>query len=218
MRNLMKLITIALMTALLICMVITCASADDKIYTSPVFKLPAERLQEAKQNMQQAEPEAETEPQEEPGEVTEPQEEPGEVTEPQEEPGEVTEPQEEPGEVTEPQEEPGEVTEPQEEPAEGTEPEAEPEILAGDTVQKKREVRIYSSQGEVVTEYEQIKLSSELIGFEGLTVTYQWQVDRGDGEGWVDVEGATRENHVFRATRETIQYSWRLIVNIVDGE
>ena len=117
MRNLMKLITIALMTALLICMVITCASADDKIYTSPVFKLPAERLQEAKQNMLNAEPEEETEPQEEPGEVTEPQEEPGEVTEPQEDPGEVTEPQEDPGEVTEPHEEPGESTEPEAEPA-----------------------------------------------------------------------------------------------------
>ena len=129
--------------------------------------------------------------------------EPDEGTEPEEADPQETEPQETEPQATEPQEAEPQATEPQDvtEPGEENEPEAEPE-----------------TQGAVVTEYEQIKLSSELIGFEGLTVTYQWQVDRGDGEGWVDVEGATRENHVFRATRETIQYSWRLIVNIVDDE
>ena len=214
MRNLMKLITIALMTALLICLVITSATADDKIYTSPVFKLPADRLAEMKDKMQDEEIEAE------PDEGTEPEEADPQGTEPQETEPQATEPQEAEPQETEPQETEPQATEPQDvtEPGEENEPEAEPETLAGDTVQQKREVRIYSSQGAVVTEYEQIKLSSELIGFEGLTVTYQWQVDRGDGEGWVDVEGATRENHVFRATRETIQYSWRLIVNIVDDE
>ena len=77
-----------------------------------------------------------------------------------------------------------------------------------------REVRIYSSRREVVTEGDIIELTSELIGFDGLEVTYQWQVDRNDGEGWTDVEGATRAKYMFIANRETILYSWRLIVKV----
>ena len=49
MRNLMKLIAITAMTALLLFALITCASADEKIYTSPVFKLPQERLEQAEE-------------------------------------------------------------------------------------------------------------------------------------------------------------------------
>ena len=45
MKNLMKLIVITALTALLLCMVITCASADEKIYTSPVFRLPKDKLE-----------------------------------------------------------------------------------------------------------------------------------------------------------------------------
>ena len=43
-----------------------------------------------------------------------------------------------------------------------------------------------------------------------------WQVDRGDGLGWVDVEGANKWKHEFVANEETIKYSWRLIVNVID--
>ena len=82
---------------------------------------------------------------------------------------------------------------------------------------QKREVIISSSQKEIVTEGDQITLSSELRGFDDdEQVTYQWQVDRGDGNGWQDVEGATKDKHVFIADRTTIRYSWRLIVNVID--
>ena len=77
-----------------------------------------------------------------------------------------------------------------------------------------RYVRIYTSQGEVVTDGEIINLTSELIGFDGLDVTYQWQCDKNDGVGWFDIEGANRDRFTFIANKETIQYSWRLIVNI----
>ena len=73
---------------------------------------------------------------------------------------------------------------------------------------------IFSSQGDVVTEGEIIYLTSVLKGFDGLDVTYQWQVDRDDGKGWVDVEGATRDRHMFVASKETIKYSWRLLVRV----
>ena len=44
MRKLMKLIVITALTALLFCALITCAAADEKIYTSPTFTLPTDRL------------------------------------------------------------------------------------------------------------------------------------------------------------------------------
>lgn len=167
MKNLWKLIVIATMTALLICVAMTCASADERIYTSPVFKLPADRVVEW----------AENQPDEEPPEV---------------------EPQT--GE-----DEPDET-----EPAETAEPVGD----SGSSATTERRVRIFSSQGDVVTEGEIIYLTSSLEGFDGLDVTFQWQVDRGDGKGWVDVEGANRSKHMFVASKETIQYSWRLIVNV----
>ena len=75
-----------------------------------------------------------------------------------------------------------------------------------------RQVLISSNRKDVVIEGEIIDLYSELIGFDGVQVYYQWQVDRGDGAGWVDVEGATEPNHSFVARKDTILYSWRLTI------
>ena len=241
MRNLMKLIAITAMAVMLLFAMITFASADEKIYTSPVFRLPRERLEQAEEILEAQDQESEPEESEEPGEEPEGTEaEPGEGVEPEEgtEPGEGTEPEEgtEPKEVTEPEEgtEPKEGTEPEEvtEPEEGTEPEdgelpdddedfEELEESAGAVTEQparqKREVIIKSSQGAVVSEGEVITLTSELRGFgDDEQVTYQWQVDRGDGNGWVDVSGGDRSKYIFIADKETITYSWRLIVNVID--
>jgi len=173
MRNLMKLIVITALAALLICAAMTCAMADEQIYTSPAFKLPVDRLE--------AEEWAEGQPEETtPEEVTDGNPEEGEDLPDQ--------PTQAPDGET--------VVEPEEE--------GKPQ----------RYVRIYSSQGDVVTEGEIINLTSELIGFDGAEYTLQWQCDKGDGEGWNDVEGATRGSLTFIASRETIKYSWRLLVNI----
>jgi hypothetical protein len=84
--------------------------------------------------------------------------------------------------------------------------------LDDDAGEMVRMVKVHSSQKPKMREGDPIYLTSELIGFDGVEVFYQWQVDRGDGLGWVDVKGATGSTHTFIATRETIQYSWRLIV------
>lgn len=169
MKNLMKLIVITAVTALLLCTVITCASADEKIYTSPVFKLPAEKLEDW----------AESQP---------------DVPETEEEP-------EADDETADPQEETGE--------------EATDE--SGETAEARREVKISTTQGKVVKKNEFITLSSRLIGIDKSEVTsYQWQVDRGDGLGWVDIEGANSDKYIYTATAETISYKWRLIVNVKD--
>ena len=187
MRNLMKLIAIMAMTALLLFALTTCAAADEKIYTSPVFKLPPERLTQAEEII---EAQAENEPEaDEPEEAEDPEGEPAEEPTEDFDEGEGLE---DGGDFADLEDDAGEL-----------EPEA-----------PQRQVIIKSSQGEIVTEGDQIVLTSELVGFGDEPVTYQWQVDRGDGQGWVDVEGATRYKHTFIANKETIQYSWRLIVNI----
>ena len=73
-------------------------------------------------------------------------------------------------------------------------------------------------QGDkVVKKNDFITLSSKLVGIDKDEVTsYQWQVDRGEGNGWEDVDGATKDKHVFIADRTTIRYSWRLIVNVIE--
>ena len=195
MKNQKKLIVIVTMTALLICAVMmSCALADEKIYTSPTFKLPAEKIMEWVE---------ETQPEEEVPEEGQTEETPAE-----EEP-------EDDWLDEDPRE--GESDGPAAEiPAEGNEAQGEEGDVVGEVKAPERTVTIRSSQGDVVTEGEIIYLTSKLTGFDGLDIAYQWQVDRGDGAGWVNVEGANRSKHMFVADRETIKYSWRLIVNVMD--
>ena len=196
MKNQTKLIVIVTMIALLMCVVISLAVADEKIYTSPTFKLPADQIKEWAEEQPEGEVPEEVSPEEGTPEEGAPEE----------------------GEPEEEWPEDGRVEDEAETPAEGTEAQSEEGNVVGETVQPERSVQIRSSQGDVVTEGEIIYLTSKLKGFDGLDIAYQWQVDRGDGEGWVDVEGANRPKHMFVADRETIQYSWRLVVSILDEE
>ena len=257
MKNQTKLIVIVTMIALLMCAVFSFAIADEKIYTSPTFKLPADQIKEWVETQDEEPAPEEGTPAEGTSEEGTPEEGTPEEGEPEEDdwgedareedsldyipegalpasstesetPAEGTEPEgETPAEGTEPEgeipaegtegETPAEGTEPEGEiPAEGTEAQSEEGNLVGETVQPERSVQIRSSQGDVVTEGEIIYLTSKLKGFDGLDIAYQWQVDRGDGQGWVDVEGANRSKHMFVADKETITYSWRLIVTILD--
>ena len=177
MKKTIKLIAILTIMAVLVGLV-ALAVADDKIYTSPTFKLPKNRIVEP----------------EEP-----------EVTE---EPGTEPEGTEEPGTEPEGTEEPG--TEP-----EGTEPEGTEEPEAPAEVERK--VMIYSTRKDVVTEGDIIELTGALIGFDDVpdeAISFQWEVDRNDGAGWVAVEGATKWYYKFIANKETILYNWRLTVTV----
>lgn len=72
-------------------------------------------------------------------------------------------------------------------------------------------VNVYSDMGSVVREGDVITLTGELVGFDGLDVSLQWQYD--DGFFWNDVPGATGLTHSFEATPATVNYSWRLSVS-----
>ena len=126
-----------------------------------------------------------------------------------------------------------EATEATDQPAEGTKAEEAPEAeedegfeapepeegeetapTAEPTPEIEKKVIIHSSRKEVVTEGERIYLTSELIGFDGLNVLYQWQADRGNG--WENVENANGPTYSFIATKQTIKYTWRLVVGYDD--
>ena len=160
MKKSTKLIAMLTVIALLATMAAT-ALADDKLYTSTVFSIPKERVEEDLSQIEMPEPR-------------------------QEEEGAEPEPEE----VFE--------DEPEEKTTEG---------------KTQRKVLIKSSRGDTVVEGEIITLKSKLVGFDDVEVQYQWQVDRGDGEGWVDVEGATGPEHSFVARKDTILYSWRLTIS-----
>ena len=150
---------IAMLTVIaLVATMAAAALADDKLYTSQVFSIPKERVEEDLSQIEMPEPQKEEEP--------------------------------EPEEVFE--------DEPEEKTNEG---------------KTQRKVLIKSSRGDTVIEGEIITLKSKLVGFDGVEVHYQWQVDRGDGEGWVDVEGATGPEHSFVARKDTLLYSWRLTIS-----
>ncbi len=196
MKKTMKLIAmltvITLLTGLL-----AVAIADDKIYTSPTFKIPKDRV------VVLPDPEPETSIEE----GTEPEGQPAEEQPAEEQPGEEPAPETPAEEGTEPAEQPGE------EPA--AEKPAETENKpAEEPAPVERKVLITSSRKDTVIRDQFITLYSELVGFEGLEPHYQWQVDRGDGNGWVDVEGATGATHSFVARPDTILYNWRLIVTV----
>ena len=213
MKNQKKLIVIATIIALLICAALmSCAMADERIYTSPTFKLPAEKIQEWTESQSEEEVPAE----EQPAEVKPEEETIPEWEDPDYDPREEESDPETPAEVTE-GETPAEVSE-GETPAETVEGENGTVVAEAETKAPERTVTIRSSQGDVVTEGEIIYLTSKLKGFDGLDIAYQWQVDRGDGQGWVDVEGANRSKHMFVADKETITYSWRLIVTVMGEE
>jgi len=226
MKNLKRMIAIVTMVALLLLAAMTCAMADEKIYTSPVFKLPKDKIQQWMETL--PDENAPEEPAQEtpaPAEGEEPPAQPAESEEPAVQPAEGEEPAAAPAEGVETTTAPAEGEEVAATPAEGEEPAAEPtegeaaaepdgQEAPAEPAEPERKVSIFSSQGDVVTEGEIIYLTSVLEGFDGLEVTFQWQVDRDDGNGWVDVEGATRDRHMFVASKETIRYSWRLVVNV----
>ena len=182
----MKLIAITAVTALLLFALISCACADEKIYTSPAFTLPLERLMKAEEILDAQEQAAALAALQETAEPGEESQNPEGTENPDEDEG-----------FEELDEDAGEMIEDEETPL--------------------RQVIITSNQGDIVTEGDIIVLTSELRGFgDDEIVEYQWQVDRGDGEGWVDVNGADKYKYSFIANRETVTYSWRLIVNVVD--
>lgn len=151
-----------------------------------------------------------------------PVEEPEEEIPEEETPEEL--PEEEAPEEETPEELPEELPEeklPEEEPAEEAEEDA-PEETPEETLPEEgpeedpdagKAVRIWSDRKDVMTVGDTVHLYSELTGFDGIKVRYQWQCDKGDEKGFVDVADATGAVWEFKATEETMNYRWRLVID-----
>ena len=200
MKKSTKMIAMLTVMALLIGL-LAAAIADDKIFTSSVFKIPKNRIDSEmlEQALELQEEQAEDEPEEEDEE------------DPDEDEPEEDELDEDELEEDKPKEKKKSSKKKSKSEEAETEQSEEAEDADGPV---ERKVKIHSSRKDIVIKNEIITLTSELIGFEGVTVHYQWQVDRGDGEGWVDVEGATGPTHDFIARPDTILYNWRLSVTV----
>lgn len=79
-----------------------------------------------------------------------------------------------------------------------------------------RKVIIRSNIGAIVRPGDTITLMAELVGFDGLEYTLQWQSN--DGTGWVDVEGATEINYSYVVDSTNIDNGWRLLVTVAEVE
>ncbi len=157
------------------------------------------KTEEAAEKEEAAEPEAEGNP-----EAEQPEEEIPETEIPEGEASAEEQPETAVTEAEQPEE--GEEVEAIE--GEGTEelPEAVEEPAAPERV-----VRISSSQKPVMKPGETVTLSSQLEGFEDCTeILYQWEVDKGNG--FEEVAGATSPEYSFAASRETLNWAWRLNV------
>lgn len=75
-------------------------------------------------------------------------------------------------------------------------------------------VRITIIRQQTMMTGDPVKLISELHGFDGCEVNYQWQCDK--GSGFEDVAGANGATYTFPATAESLRWSWRLTVYYYD--
>ena len=57
---------------------------------------------------------------------------------------------------------------------------------------------------------DKVTLESELNGYEGCEVEYQWQVNK--GEGFEDISGANGSSYSFSADEESLGYDYRVVV------
>ena len=101
-------------------------------------------------------------------------------------------------------------------PAEEPAPEAEEsEEIAEEEAEEEdpeadMKVTIFSSRRTLMTEGEDVYLTSKLEGFDGFETYLQWECDK--GEGFQDVEGANEDTYVFSASVESLSWNWRLTV------
>ncbi len=91
--------------------------------------------------------------------------------------------------------------------------EAGSEVAEPDAVKPsaERTVKIFC---ELINDDSQALFTSEISGFDDVTIAYRWQVD--DGNGWQDIEGANEDRLVITLTKENYSYVYRLFVDVLD--
>ncbi|MBP5678772.1 MAG: hypothetical protein J6X28_02965 [Bacilli bacterium] len=75
-----------------------------------------------------------------------------------------------------------------------------------------RMVVIFSDRQSVMVEGRIIHLTSYVQGFDGYTLYYQWECDKGDGNGFQEIEGANEDHYEYPANQDTLSWDYRLMV------
>lgn len=73
-------------------------------------------------------------------------------------------------------------------------------------------VLVFSSRRAVMHYGETVFLTCLLEGFDGYELSFQWECDIHDGNGFRPVPGATGDMYSFSATAESLSWDWRLTV------
>ena len=73
-------------------------------------------------------------------------------------------------------------------------------------------VTIFTSRRKTVRVGEPVTLTSRIEGFDGFEIRYQWECDKHDGAGFLDVSGADEDSYTFSASAESMSWDWRLSV------
>lgn len=78
-------------------------------------------------------------------------------------------------------------------------------------------VQLQSNHESVVKPGDKISVWADVSGTEGLNVNMQWQYSTDGGASWCDASGATGLEHSFEATFASVNYDWRLNIELVDA-
>ena len=83
-----------------------------------------------------------------------------------------------------------------------------------------RTIKVSSSVDglEAVYAGTEVVLTATLTGFDGETVTYQWQTTPDGGATILDIEGATNASYAFVVDDTNANHLWRVKVTVVDPE
>lgn len=88
--------------------------------------------------------------------------------------------------------------------------EEEVQAAFADVEAPEMKVTIFSSRRSVMTEGEDVVLTSQVEGFEEYETLYVWECDK--GSGFETVEGANGASYSFKASAESLSWNWRLTV------
>ncbi len=96
--------------------------------------------------------------------------------------------------------------------------EAEKVLTLQDALDPNRYIDIWAVyDGDTLCQGVEVTLVAVLHGYDNLTYTLQWQVDRGDG-AWAPIGQLNSTTYSFTLTEELYSAFWRVVVDITAGE
>ncbi|MDL2319111.1 hypothetical protein LJC74_08600, partial [Eubacteriales bacterium OttesenSCG-928-A19] len=78
-------------------------------------------------------------------------------------------------------------------------------------------VALQSNHESVMRPGDKVSVWASVNNADDMDLAYQWQYSTDGGATWCDAAGANELEHSFEATYASINYDWRLNVEIVDG-